>query len=137
MVTSLKGGECLTEVEFPIWEDEHIGFGFHETSIRDSDYALAAAAAQIAIDSSGRCERVHLAVGGATPCPLRLNEVETALTGKVVDDGEIDTAITLIPALLEPQSDVHASAEYRRRVSTILAARAIRDARDRAQGEFA
>mgnify|MGYP003335152586 FL=1 len=137
MVTSLNVGECLTEVEFPIWENEHSGFGFHETSIRDSDYALAAAAAQITIDSGGKCERIHLAVGGATPCPMRLNKVETALTGKVLDDGEIDTAISLIPALLEPQSDVHASAEYRRRVSTILAARAIRDARDRAQGEFA
>ena len=136
MVTSLKSGECLMEIEFPIWDHKRTGFGFHETSIRDSDYALAAASAQIAIGGNNKCERVHLAVGGATPSPLRLNEVETALTGSVLDENVIDDAVSLIPNLLEPQSDVHASAEYRRRVTCVLAARAIRDARDRAQGKF-
>ena len=124
------------EIEFPIWSQKRTGFGFHETSIRDSDYALAAASAQIAIGGNNKCERVHLAVGGATPSPLRLNEVETALIGSVLDDSVIDDAVSLIPNLLEPQSDVHASAEYRRRVTCVLAARAIRDARDRAQGKF-
>ena len=124
------------EIEFPIWDQKHTGFGFHETSIRDSDYALAAASAQIAIGGSDKCERVHLAVGGATPSPLRLNEVETALTGTFLNDSVIDDAVSLIPRLLEPQSDVHASAEYRRRVTCVLAARAIRDARNRAQGKF-
>ena len=35
------------EIEFPIWDQKRTGFGFHETSIRDSDYALAAASAPL------------------------------------------------------------------------------------------
>ena len=58
MATALAPGECMTAVRFPIWtKDGRIGAGFQEVSARDSDFAIVAAAAQIALDRDGICRR--------------------------------------------------------------------------------
>ena len=46
----------------------------------------------------------------------------------------VKAAVTQALADIEPLADLHASAEYRRRVAANLAARAIADAREHAQG---
>ncbi|MEE8332743.1 MAG: FAD binding domain-containing protein [Alphaproteobacteria bacterium] len=134
MTTALEPDECLIEVRFPIWRDGAVGHGFHEVSIRDSDFALAAAAAQLALDGAGNCTRIHVAVGGAAPAALRLGPVEDALRGGVLDDAAISSACAGIADLLDPQADIHADAGYRSRVAGAMARRAIASARDAARG---
>lgn len=133
MTTSLEPQECLTEVRFPIWRDPDTGHGFHEVSIRDSDFALAAAAAQATLDAAGNCTRLNVAIGGASPTAMRLGPVEAALTGTDLSDDAIKDACAAIADLVEPQGDVHADADYRRRVVRVMAIRAITSARDGAK----
>jgi CO/xanthine dehydrogenase FAD-binding subunit len=135
MVTTLEIDEVLTALHLPIWTAPRTGHGFHETGIRHGDFAIAAAAAQLSLDASGKCERIHVGVGGASPCPLRLGPVEQALTGSALDDAAIEAAVALIPGLLEPESDIHAGAEQRRRTAVAMARRAILTARDRAKAK--
>src|SRR5499433_1745980 len=85
MMTALPATACLTAVRFPVWRDARIGVGFHEVSARRSDFALAAAAAQVALDDNGICRRLALGVGAVTACPLRLDSVATALEGTRVE----------------------------------------------------
>jgi len=132
MATTLQPDECLTELRFPIQRSPGTGHGFHEVSIRDSDYALAAAAAQTTLDDAGNCTGLHLAISGATPTPLRLKPVEQALVGSDLSDAAINQACEAILDLVDPQDDVHADAEYRRRVARVMAERAIASARDTA-----
>ena len=134
MATSLAPDECLVEVRFPIWTGEKIGFGFHEVSIRDSDYALAAAAAQILLDDSDNCKQISIAICGASPTPVRLRPQEELMLGKSLSDELINVTCNDFHNLIEPQSDVHADANYRSRVAKVMATRAICDARDRAKG---
>ena len=134
MATTLMPDECLVEVCFPINSIENTGFGFHEVSIRDSDYALAAAAAQTTLDRSGNCKKLDVGICGASPAPLRLAALEEMLTGKNLDDETIKQACATIDNLIDPQADVHADAAYRGRVAKVMARRAISDARDRAKG---
>ena len=134
MMTALAPQECLTEVRFPIWPRERFGWGFEEMSIRDSDFAIAAAAAQVALDGGGNCARIALGIGGAAPAPVRAGRVEEALACTGLDDEDVRKACSLIPELVDPESDLHATADYRRRVAAVLAARAILAARDRARG---
>ena len=134
MATTLAPDECLVEARFPIWPSENTGFGFHEVSIRNSDYALVAAAAQTTLDENGNCLRLSIAICGASPAPLRLINVEQVLTGSELSDNMIKAACANIDDLIDPQSDVHADAAYRGRVAKVVAARAIGDARDRAKG---
>lgn len=136
MITNLDADECLTQVCFPIWSSVRTGFGFHETSIRASDYALASAAAQLSLDSSGQCRSISIVIGGATEIPTRISETEEQLMGSDLSDTEIKTAMEKIPEMLEPQADVHADADYRRRVACVLVGRALKDARERAKGSL-
>ena len=134
MATTLAPDECLIEVRFPVWRTQNTGWGFHEVSIRDSDYALAGAAAQLTLDSSGNCQRLCIAICGASPLALRLKKVEKMLVGKDLNDETIKLACADLDDLIDPQADVHANAAYRSRVAKVMACRAISDARDRAKG---
>ncbi len=53
MVTNIEPEQLLTEIRIPVWQDERIGTSFHETSSRQGDYAIVAAAAQIALAEDG------------------------------------------------------------------------------------
>ena len=128
MVTALPLTACLAEARFPIWSELRVGVGFHEVNARQSDFAFVSAAAQIAIDSDGRCTRAAIGVGAATAVPLTLDGVAQVLQGRRYDEAKVRDAIKTELADVEPMADLHASAEYRKRVAVTMAVRAIADA---------
>lgn len=128
MTTALPPAGCLTAVRFPVWRDKRLGVGFHEISARRGDFALVAAAAQVALDDDGECRRLAVGIGAAMAVPLRLDAVAEALIGKRITEPAAREAIGATLAVLEFLSDPHATADYRRRVATSLAVRAILDA---------
>jgi CO/xanthine dehydrogenase FAD-binding subunit len=134
MMTALASGALVIALRFPCWTGGRIGIGFHEVSTRASDFAFAAAAAQVALDASGRCTRCAIGIGAATPRPVRLDEVAEKLIGSTLDDPGIRAAIADAIDELEIMTDSHASPDYRRRAAKALAVRALSDARDSAQG---
>ena len=133
MMTAITQGSCLVEIRFPVWSDVRVGVGFHEISARRSDFALASAAAQLMLDGDGRCDRLAVAVGAVTDFPLRLGRVEQAFTGTRLDPSSVRDAVQDCLAGIETNSDLHASAAYRRRAAVALATRAILDAHADAQ----
>jgi CO/xanthine dehydrogenase FAD-binding subunit len=128
MTTALPPAACLTAVHFPVWREARIGTGFHEVSARKSDFAFASAAAQIALDANGLCRRVALGIGAVTPSPLRLDAPAKALEGTRAAETIVRDAVRAALADMELLSDLHASADYRRRVAVTLAVRAVADA---------
>jgi CO/xanthine dehydrogenase FAD-binding subunit len=132
MMTAIGPASCVTEIRFPVWTEQRIGVGFQEISARRSDFALAAAAAQVAFDDAGRCRACALGVGGATAVPLRLNT--EMLIGSVLSDAEIVDVVRQAIGKIEIMSSPHASDGYRQRAARVLAARALADARDEALG---
>jgi CO/xanthine dehydrogenase FAD-binding subunit len=137
MTTALPATACLTAVRFPVWRDARIGVGFHEVCTRRSDFALAAAAAQVALDEDGICRRVALGVGAVTARPLRLDAAAKALEGTRAEETHVREVVPAALADIEPLSDLHASAEYRRRAAISLAVPAITDAYRAAAGTHA
>jgi CO/xanthine dehydrogenase FAD-binding subunit len=130
MTTTLAGEECLTEIRFPVWQGGgRSGAGFAEMSVRQSDFALVAAACQLKLDKDGVCRRIALGIGGAEATPLRAVAAEARLTGTNLEASQVEQAMTELQASLSPLADVHASAAYRRRVAGTLAGRAIAEAR--------
>ena len=125
-------GCCITEIRFPVWDNERVGAGFHEVSARRSDFALVSAAAQVALDRSGRCVACALGIGGATAVPQRLDAAAGALVGSMLADAEIGAAVRPAVAAIEIMSGPHASDDYRRRAAATLGARALAEARDNA-----
>jgi CO/xanthine dehydrogenase FAD-binding subunit len=134
MMTALGAGCLVIEVAFPACEGEHIGVGFHEVGARRGDFALVAAAAQVALDGAGCCTACALGIGGATATPQRLDQVAQALVGTMLGDAEIRDAVRAAVDDIEIMSSPHASDAYRRRAAAALGIRALTDARDRALG---
>ena len=145
MTTVLSPASCLTCVRFPIWREQRIGVGFHEVSARRSDFAFASAGAQIALDGNGVCRRLALGIGAIAGVPLRLKALERALVdlamaGRVFADSPaaestLRQQVAAAIADVDPLSDLHASADYRRRAATSLLVRAVTDAYRDAKGE--
>ncbi len=131
MVTALPIAAVLTGVRFPTWR-ERVGIGFQEISSRRSDFAFAAAAAPHALAPDGTCARIAIGVGAATETPLRLGAAEQALTGTRLTPESIRAAVTEALAGISTMADLHASAEYRRRVVASLAIRAVHEAAENA-----
>lgn len=128
MVTALPLTACLAEARFPVWSERRIGVGFHEVNARQSDFAFVSAAAQVALDADGRCSRAAIGIGAAAAVPLRLDAVARALQGQRYDEAKVGGAVKAALADIETLADLHASAEYRRRVAVTLAVRATADA---------
>ncbi len=133
MLTALPPAACLTCVRFPVWKDARVGF--HEVNARRSDFAFASAAAQIVVDEDGICRRFALGIGAVTPVPLRLDRLAEALIGTRIEEKRLRELARAALAEIEPLSDLHASADYRRRAAATLMVRAIAEAYRSAQGQ--
>ncbi|ARQ02665.1 FAD binding domain-containing protein [Pseudorhodoplanes sinuspersici] len=134
MVTSVMPGDCVTAVGFPIWRHARIGSGFHEVSARKSDFAFVAAAAQVALDEEGGCIDATLGIGGVGDRPVRLDV--SSLIGAALDKAALTEIVREAAQVLEPASDLHASADYRLRVAIALGVRALEDAIHEAQASI-
>jgi len=124
LTTALAPDELLVEVRLP---EAPAGSrtGFAEVARRHGDYALGGAAALIRLDDSGAIADARLAFLGADSRPVRVPEVEAGLRGRRPDDDLLREAAETAAAGLEPKSDVHGTADYRRRVAAVVARRAL------------
>jgi CO/xanthine dehydrogenase FAD-binding subunit len=128
MVTAIAPEQCLAEIRFPVWRAARVGCSFEEVSIRHGDFALVSACAQVALDADGKCTRAALGIGGASPFPHALPEIGAMLEGKVPDDMLIEDAAVAVAGLVDPDGDLHATAEYRRFLARMLAMRVLKAA---------
>jgi CO/xanthine dehydrogenase FAD-binding subunit len=129
MDTAVEDEECLLEVRFPIWREDRVGTGFQEVSIRDSDFALVAAAAQLAVDEDGQCVKASVTVGGCAPVATNIAGIADALIGTDLSDEAIKVAAGLVLDAIDPDSDVHATSDYRKRVAGKIVERVLFEAR--------
>lgn len=120
----------ITEVALPALPEGARG-AFVKISRTPSDRAIVCAAAVMAVDRHGACRHLRLALGGVGPHPVRLQEVESRLTGQPVTADRIARAAELAAEHLGAavpetyKGDFRASAEYRRWVAPVLARRAL------------
>jgi len=133
MATNVRPGECLEEIHWPAWSWRRTGSAFTEISVRHGDFAMVAAAAQIAIDGDGRCVRAAFGLGGVGGTPLAFPKIAARLVGTRLDDAVVKEAANAAAAESEPGSDLHASAEYRRHLAGVLGTRALQEARESAR----
>jgi CO/xanthine dehydrogenase FAD-binding subunit len=133
MSTSIRPDECLEEIHWPVWPERPMGSAFTEIAIRHGDFAIVAAAAQVALDSGGRCTRAAFGLGGVGGTPLAFPKIAAHLLGTKLDDKTIESAASDAAKECDPGSDLHATKEYRRHLAGVLAARALREARERAR----
>jgi carbon-monoxide dehydrogenase medium subunit len=126
LTTSLAPDEVLTEVRLPVMA-AGAAYAFEEFSRRHGDFAIVGIAAMLVVDG-GRCRDARLASAGAGPVPVRLRAAEDVLRQDGVGERAIAAAARRAAELVRPDSDLHASAEYRRNLTRVLTERALRRA---------
>ncbi|HET9491318.1 MAG TPA: xanthine dehydrogenase family protein subunit M [Methylomirabilota bacterium] len=129
LTTTLAPDEILTEVRLPV-APAGAGYAFEEFARRHGDFAIVGIAAVVTVDGR-RVVRARLATAGASPVPVRLWPAEEILERDGLGDEAIDAAAARARELVEPDSDIHASADYRRHLTGVLTARALKRARAR------
>ncbi len=134
LATTLGEDEIVTDVEFPKLEPG-TGWAFEEVARRAGDFALAAVGVTISV-SDGRADQVRIGMMGVGETPLRAPEAEALLSGRSMDAARLDEAVASIQSGVEPNSDLHASGDYRRHLVGALARRAVGTAWRRALGDL-
>ena len=132
--TPLEAGEILKEVRFPPWP-QRSGSSFLEVSRRHGDFALAGVAVRLSLDADSRLMDPRIAVIAVGATPQRIPKAEALVRGEMPEDRLFDEAASQVSKEIEPESDVHASAEYRRHVAGVLTRRALRLASERARAK--
>jgi CO/xanthine dehydrogenase FAD-binding subunit len=133
MTTATRPDECVAEIQWPVRREKKTGSAFTEVSRRHGDFAIVAAAAQVAVDDDERCTRASFGVGGAAPTPVTFPELASRLVGTRLEKNVLRDVAHEAAAALEPGSDIHASADYRRHLASVLAARVLQSAYDAAR----
>ena len=133
LTTALHPGELLVEISARSLPPR-TGSAFLEVARRKGDYALAGAAVVVTFDGAGRCQDARIALCAVGATPVRAREAERALVGETPRGDVLREAIERVAAAIDPPSDIHASARFRRKLAQFCTRQAIEVAVQRAGG---
>ncbi len=125
-LTAVGEGELLTKIG--VFPSSGAGDGFAGLTIGKHGTYIVNAAATI----SGDGARIALGCVGATP--VRATTMEERLAGSDFSKESIRAAADGLGASLDPPSDVHGSADFRRHLAEVSAVRAVSQAAERRKG---
>jgi len=130
LTTALGPDEILVEVQVP---RQGPGWGFAEVARRSGDFALAGVVALVRRkpEPAAPCEFARLVGFGVGDRPVRFHAAEDILMS---EDPELSIARATAAVTCDPPGDVHASADYRRHLASVLAEDVLRQALERASG---
>ncbi|MEO6703102.1 MAG: FAD binding domain-containing protein [Jatrophihabitantaceae bacterium] len=129
--SSLAPTELAIEAFFPALA-QRSGVAFAELSRRRGDYAVCGVAVLVALDQDLRVSSALAGYLSIAATPLVLD-----LTGPIhgrTFDSDLAPAAALARELVDPEPDIHATAEYRRQLVQVLTQRALRQAARTAAG---
>jgi carbon-monoxide dehydrogenase medium subunit len=127
LVTSLEPGELIVGLRIPPLPPR-FACAWVELAPRHGDFALAGVAAALTLAGDGTIEQARLALAGVGPAPVDARDAAAMLAGEQAGEELWASAADAAATACEPRSDVHASAEYRRRLVRVLVQRALREA---------
>jgi carbon-monoxide dehydrogenase medium subunit len=126
-LTAVGEGELLTKISVPARKPGE-GDGFAGLAIGAHGTYIVSAAATVSNGS------VRVAIGCVDAVPVRATQLEERLAGVELSDEAVRAAVEGLGATLDPPSDVHASADFRRHLAEVSAVRAVLQASERAKG---
>jgi aerobic carbon-monoxide dehydrogenase medium subunit len=133
LTTALEPDELLVEVRLPA-TPARTGTAFVEVSRRHGDFALVGVAATVSVDEAGVCTSSAIALTGVGPMPVLAREAARALEGARPSAAAIEEVGARVAAGIEPDSDLHASSDFRKHLANVLTRRALAQAAERAAG---
>jgi carbon-monoxide dehydrogenase medium subunit len=135
LTCALEDDEMVTEIYLPAMPAQ-TGWAFEEVARRAGDFALAAVGVILSV-TDAKITEARVGVMGVADTPLRIDDAETILFAQRCDTATLDAVVQAVLDAIEPSTDLHASAAYRRHLIAMLTRRTLREAWRRATGEQA
>jgi aerobic carbon-monoxide dehydrogenase medium subunit len=124
-LTAVGEGELLTKVSVPT-RKPGTGDAMAGLTLGRHGTYVASAAATVGPDG------VRVSLGCVAAVPVRATAMEERLSGGDLSEAAVAAAAAGLGASLDPPSDVHAPADYRRHLAEVSAVRAVLQAAERA-----
>ncbi len=132
--TVLEPDELLVEAALPPMPARS-GWSLMEVARRPHDFALIGVAAVVTLDAKGLCDQARMVFLSAGDVPMVAHKAAELLKGQAPTPEVInETAEVAASEDIDPSSDIHATAEFRRHLANVLCRRALEQAFQRAAG---
>ncbi|HEU4540195.1 MAG TPA: xanthine dehydrogenase family protein subunit M [Jiangellaceae bacterium] len=128
--SAVRPDELATSAFFPELPPR-TGSAWTEVSRRNGDYAICGVGAIVTLDDDRRIASARVGLISVAPTPVVV-DVGESLTGRPADAVSFDAAARQVEDTVDPEPDIHATAEYRRHLAGVLTQRALGNATDRA-----
>lgn len=130
--SALQPGEVAVAATFPTFP-ARTGTTFVEVARRHGDYAVCGLAAAVTLDEAGAVANAWAAYISVSATPLVLDLTEAVRGADPADPAATWSAAgDLAAEQVDPEPDIHASADYRRHLARVLTGRALAEAAGRA-----
>jgi len=124
----MSADEILTEITIPKTSRQLVG-EYIKFSPRDMmDLAYIGVAVAFNLGSDKKCDGVRIVLGAVAPTPIRANNSEALLEGKVLTEEVAAKVGDEAARESKPISDVRSSADYRRAMVGVMTKRALLNA---------
>jgi carbon-monoxide dehydrogenase medium subunit len=124
--TALEPGEVVREIVVPL-EGAATGVSYQKMPQPASGFAIVGVAARVR-RSGGKIAMARIGVTGLSNIAYRATAAEKALEGTSGSAEDLAKAAALVARGVDANSDLHASADYRRHLAAVYAARALQTA---------
>ena len=132
--TALAHDEILTEVRVRI-PPPRSGGAYLKVEQKVADFATAAVAVQLSVNSGSECTRVGIGLTAVGPTAIKAKKAEEAMMGKkVTDPAAVAESAALAADASSPAHDIRGTAEYKKSLVRLLVARGLKRAYERAGG---
>jgi len=129
--TALGGDEMVLEASVPE-QATNSGSSFVEFARRFGDFAIVGVAASLTL-AKEQITDARIALAGVSDKPWRERWIEEILIGKKTAPDLFNKAAGEIAANIDPSSDIHGSAAYRKSLANVLTRRALNEALQKAR----
>ncbi|HET9281506.1 MAG TPA: xanthine dehydrogenase family protein subunit M [Candidatus Angelobacter sp.] len=129
LTTALEPGEVLREIRIPAGKGK-VGQAYVKVRHPASGFAVVGVAVNLSIDS-GKCQSAGIGITGVSPKAYRAAKVESALKGNALDANTLGAAAAHAADGVDVNSDLYASADYRKQLAAVYTRRALETAASR------
>ena len=127
LTTAIRPAELLTEIRLPKWPSGE-AWAVQEIARRKGDFALIGVALRAELDAEETIQKAVIVMFGVDSKPLRMERAEAILKGRRISEAFLRELSGVVAEELQPDSDIHASAAYRKEVGGVLVRRALESA---------
>jgi carbon-monoxide dehydrogenase medium subunit len=131
LTTALEPGEVLREIRIPASKGR-VGQAYVKVRHPASGFAVVGVAVNLSIDG-GKCQSAGIGITGVSTKAYRAAKVEGALKGNALDAKAIAAAAAHASDGVDVNSDLYASADYRKQLAAVYTRRALETAASRAK----